>query len=69
MEQVDMVNATLGRVDAPTLPTELWLQILEQATALHAIHLWTTVHHVSQRFRGYVERKFLLRYLPDFPLT
>jgi len=53
----------------PTLPTELWLQILEQVDPRDASHLWGTVRFVSSQFRDYVERHFVSNYLPDVTIS
>ncbi|CAO2654156.1 Nn.00g108890.m01.CDS01 [Neocucurbitaria sp. VM-36] len=70
------MNKTVNYTDSssmlPTsidLPTELWLQILENSTIYDANHLWTTVRHVSRPFLDYVERLFMSTYLPKFAIS
>ena len=46
---------------APALPTELWLQILEQADTYD---LWANVRLTSRAFKDYVERIFISTHLP-----
>ncbi|KAF2711601.1 hypothetical protein K504DRAFT_465343 [Pleomassaria siparia CBS 279.74] len=46
----------------PQLPTELWLQILEQTQDPQ--YLWTVLRSFSPNFNAYVERIFLHTYLP-----
>ena len=53
----------------PALPTELWLQILEQADTPEAVHLWTTVRFVSLNFKDYIERLFATTYLPQSTIS
>ncbi|KAH3919523.1 hypothetical protein HBH56_015420 [Parastagonospora nodorum] len=54
---------------APHLPTELWLQILENTSTHEAEHLWMAVRQVSRQFRGYVERLFVSSHLPHFAIS
>jgi hypothetical protein len=58
-----------SRPTFPTLPTELWLQILEHATIFEAEHLWTSVRLVSIQFKDYVERLFMAIYLSYFAIS
>lgn len=51
------------------LPTELWLQILENVSIHEAEHLWMSVRRVSRQFRDYVERLFVSYYLPQFAIS
>jgi hypothetical protein len=53
----------------PTLPIELWLQILEYTTILEAEHLWMSVRQTSRQFRDCVERLFESSYLPQFAIS
>jgi hypothetical protein len=53
----------------PTLPTEVWLSILENTNINEAEHLWTSVRPVSRQFRDYVERLFITTYLPQFAIS
>jgi hypothetical protein len=53
----------------PALPTEIWLQILEQADTHEAIYLWTTVRFVCLNFKDYVERVFASTYLPQSTIS
>lgn len=53
----------------PHLPTELWLQILENIPMHEGEHLWVAVRQVSRRFRDYVERLFVSTYLPHFAIS
>lgn len=46
----------------PQLPTELWLQILENTT--DPAYLWTTLRNFSPTFDSYIEKIFLSTYLP-----
>ncbi|KAF2800628.1 hypothetical protein K505DRAFT_355589 [Melanomma pulvis-pyrius CBS 109.77] len=46
----------------PQLPTELWLQILENTT--DPAYLWTTLRHISPMLDSYIEKIFLSTYLP-----
>ncbi|KAF2877891.1 hypothetical protein BDV95DRAFT_480473 [Massariosphaeria phaeospora] len=48
---------------SPTLPAELWLQVLENITDLD--ELWTVIRHVSPTFKSYVERMFISTHLPN----
>jgi hypothetical protein len=52
----------------PTLPVEIWLQILEN-TDLNEEHLWVSVRHTSYQFRDFVERLFVGTYLPRFAIS
>lgn len=51
------------------LPTELWLQILEETSVNEAEHLWISVRHTCRQFRDYVERLFLTTYLHGFAIS
>lgn len=51
------------------LPTELWLQILEETTVNEAEHLWISVRHTCHQFRDFVERLFVTAYLPCFAIS
>lgn len=51
------------------LPTELWLQILENTSIHEAEHLWVAVRQVSRQFRDYVERLFVSTHLPQFAIS
>lgn len=51
------------------LPSELWLQILENATIQEAEHLWTSVRRTSRQLRECVDRLFITKYLPWFALS
>jgi hypothetical protein len=53
----------------PCLPTELWLQILENTSIHEAEHLWIAVRQVSRQFQDYVERLFISTYLPQFAIS
>jgi hypothetical protein len=53
----------------PPLPTELWLSILESTNINEAEHLWTSVRPASRQFRDYVERLFIITYLPHFAIS
>jgi hypothetical protein len=57
------------RSTLPTLPTELWLQVLEQVDSHDFPHLWCSVRLVSWRFKGYVERHFMSDHLPDLTIS
>jgi hypothetical protein len=61
-------HANLFRPYLPTLPVELWLQILEN-TDLNEEHLWVSVRNTSCQFRDYVERLFMTTYLPRFAIS
>jgi hypothetical protein len=64
------INPRLGNgLLTPALPTELWLQILEQTDRHDASHLWSTVRLVSKPFKEYVERHFISVYLPDITIS
>jgi hypothetical protein len=52
-----------------TLPTELWLNILENTTIYEVEHLWTSVRPTSRQFRDYIERIFISTYLPRFTIS
>ena len=52
-----------------SLPPELWLHILEQASIHEAEHLWISVRHVSVTYKDYVERLFTTVYLPHFAIS
>lgn len=54
---IDINSTTLC---IPTLPTEIWLQILEYDDPKH---LWLSVHNVSRVHRNCVERLFTSTYL------
>ena len=51
------------------LPTEIWLQILEQTSGLDAEHVWTTVRCVSLQFKRLVEQAFVSAYLQQFSIS
>lgn len=65
----NFANSSFKLSTLPHLPTELWLQILENATIYDANHLWTTVRHVSRQFLDYVDRLFMSIYLPKFAIS
>ncbi|KAF1945643.1 hypothetical protein EJ02DRAFT_419321 [Clathrospora elynae] len=68
-DDFDIQCIPIAQSVSPTLPTELWLQILERADVHDAVHLWTTVRHVSRNFRDYVERLFTSIYLPNATIS
>jgi hypothetical protein len=51
------------------LPTELWLDILGEASIPEAEHLWMSARHTSRKFRDNVERLFATTYLPQFAIS
>jgi hypothetical protein len=54
----------------PSLPTELWLDILEYTvTPNSANFLWVTVRRVSRRFKAHVERILETKYLPNLTIS
>jgi hypothetical protein len=58
-----MSNSNLSTTrKLPQLPTELWLQILENIS--DPAYLWTTLRHFSPTFGSYVDKIFLSTYLP-----
>jgi hypothetical protein len=62
--------ATLSTLPhALALPAEIWLQILENTPIREAYHLWSSVRHVSLRFKDLVERLFKSTYLPTFAIS
>ncbi|KAE8839766.1 hypothetical protein PTNB73_04177 [Pyrenophora teres f. teres] len=58
----DKHDFTTTQSTAPALPTELWLQILEQADAYD---LWESVRPTSRAFKDHVERIFVSMHLPE----
>ncbi|KAH7409987.1 hypothetical protein DE146DRAFT_674789 [Phaeosphaeria sp. MPI-PUGE-AT-0046c] len=61
--------STNPRSSFRVLPTELWLQILEDTSINEAEHLWISVRHTCRQFRDYVERLFVTTYLPRFAIS
>ncbi|KAF2134885.1 hypothetical protein P153DRAFT_380697 [Dothidotthia symphoricarpi CBS 119687] len=49
------------------LPTELWLQVLENVRDPE--YLWTTVRHVSLQHKAMIERIFTSTYLPVLSIS
>lgn len=58
----DLLLTALSR-----LPTELWLQVLEQVNDVE--FLWCTVRLVSRDYKSYVERMFVTSFLPTISLS
>ncbi|KAF2631413.1 hypothetical protein BU25DRAFT_428372 [Macroventuria anomochaeta] len=52
--------------NTPTLPTEIWLQILEHDDIKH---LWLSVRNISRAYRDCVERLFSTKYLHRVSIT
>jgi hypothetical protein len=58
-----MLNSTLRTARSlPQLPTELWLQIVENIS--DPAYIWTTLRRSSPTFESYVDKVFLSTYLP-----
>ncbi|KAH8724505.1 hypothetical protein GQ44DRAFT_827461 [Phaeosphaeriaceae sp. PMI808] len=60
---------SITQIFAPTLPIEIWLQILKGIPTYEAEHLWISIRHVSLQFRDYVDALFITTYLPQFTLS
>ncbi len=56
----------IGDLKQTTLPTELWLQILEYDDPKH---LWLSVRNASRAYRDYVERLFTSKYLHNLRIA
>jgi hypothetical protein len=62
-KQSIMLNSTLRTTRSlPQLPTELWLQIVENIS--DPSYIWTTLRRSSPDFESYVDKVFLSTYLP-----
>jgi len=59
--QFDKQDFSTMQPTAPALPTELWLQILEQTDTCD---LWNNVRLTSRAFKDYVDRIFVSTHLP-----
>lgn len=60
---------TKAQPSVPLLPTEIWLQILEQKDEIGVMYLWNTVRLVSRQLRDCVERLFRSIHLPQFTFS
>lgn len=66
----DNVTTVRTKSCLPTLlPTEIWLQILEDETILNRRQLWCISRHVSRLFKDCVERIFVTKHLPDLRIS
>lgn len=61
MQSLRIVTSTPSN---PSIPPELWAQVLSYTRHHDLAHLWTQLRHVSRTFRQEIERNFSKSYLP-----